>query len=71
MRVIARASEKKNWNLLKAFNLSERKSMVKRVAIIKTIVNKGSGDSSGSGEVKNVMDTTEVTNVVMAVLERE
>ena len=34
-------------NLLKAFNLCERKSMVKRVTVIKTIVNKGSGDSHG------------------------
>ena len=36
-------------NLLKAFNLRERKSVVKRNTIIKTRVNKGSGDSSGSG----------------------
>ena len=29
-------------------------------------MNKRSGDSSGSAKVKSVMDTTEVTNVVMA-----
>ena len=55
-----------HFNLLKAFNLCERKSMVKRVTVIKTIVNEGSGDSSGSGTVKSVTDTTEVTTVVMA-----
>ena len=45
----------------KLFNLREWKSMVKRVAIIKTKVNKGSGDSSGGGKVKSMTDTTEVT----------
>ena len=40
--------------------------MVKRVTIIKIKVNKGSGDSSSSGKVKNEIDTMEVTNVVMA-----
>ena len=40
--------------------------MLKRVTVIKTRVNKGSGDSSGGGKVKNVTDTTEVTYVVMA-----
>ena len=39
-------------NLLKAFNLHERKSVGKRVTIIKMKVNEGSGDSSGSGKVK-------------------
>ena len=39
-------------NLLKAFNLCERKSMVKRAAIVKTRVDKGSGDSGGSGKVE-------------------
>ena len=37
------------FNLLKAFNLRERKSVVKKVTIIKTRVNEGSGDGSGSG----------------------
>ena len=41
--------------------------MVKRITIIKTRVNEGSGDSSGGGKVKSVKDATEVTNVVMAV----
>ena len=52
-------------NLLKAFNLCERKSVVKKITIIQTRVNKGSGDSSGGGKVKIVTDTTEVANVVM------
>ena len=34
--------------------------------MIKTRVNKGSGDSSGVGKVKSLTDTTEVTYVVMA-----
>ena len=50
-------------NLLMAFNLCERKSVVKIVTILKTRVDEGSG---GSGKVKSVTDTTEVTNVVMA-----
>ena len=54
------------FNLLKGFNLRERKSVVKRVTIIKTRVNEGSGDSNGSGKVKSVTDMTDVTNVVMA-----
>ena len=54
------------FNLLKAFNLRETKSVVKRVTIIKTIVNKGSDDSSGNVKVKNVPDTTEVMNMVIA-----
>ena len=54
------------FNLLKGFKLRERKSVLKRVTIIKTRVNEGSDDSSGSGKVKCVMDTMEVTNVVMA-----
>ena len=37
--------------------------MVQRVTIIKTRVNEGSGDSSGSGKVDSVTDTTEVTNI--------
>ena len=53
--------------LLKAFNLCERKSMVKKVAIVKTREDKGSGDNNDSGKVKNVTDATQVTNVVMAV----
>ena len=40
--------------------------MVKRVTIVKTTVEEGSGDSGGSGKVKSVMDAMEVTNVVMA-----
>ena len=59
------------FNLLKAFNLYERKYMVKIITIVKTRVDEGSGDSGGSGKVKNVM---EVTNLVMTgtkVLERE
>ena len=39
------------FNLLKAFNLCERKSIVKRVTVIKTRVNKRSGESRGSGKV--------------------
>ena len=54
------------FNLLKAFNLCERKSVVKRITIVKTTVNEGSGDSGGSSKVKSVTDATEVTNVVMA-----
>ena len=54
------------FNLLKVFNLLKRKSAVKRVTIIKTRVNEGSGNSSGSGKIKSVMDATEVTNVKMA-----
>ena len=53
-------------NFLKSFNLCESKSVVKRVTIVKTRVNEGCGDSSGSGKVKSVTYMTEVTNVVMA-----
>ena len=53
-------------DLLKTFNLRWRMSVVKSVAIIKTSVTKGSGDSSGGGKVKRETDTMEVTNVVMA-----
>ena len=53
-------------NLLKAFNLCERKFVVKKITIIQTRVNKASGDNSGGGKVKIVTDTTEVANVVMA-----
>ena len=53
------------FNLLKAFNLRKRKFVVESVTTIKTRVYEGSGDSSGSDKVKSVMNTTEVTNVVM------
>ena len=53
------------FNLLKTFNLFERKSVVKRNTIVKTRVDEGNGDSVGSGKVKSVTDA-EVTNVVMA-----
>ena len=53
------------FNLLKAFNLRERRFVVKRVTIIKTRVKEGSCDNSGSGKVKSVIDTTEITNVAM------
>ena len=46
-------------NLLKAFDWRERKCVVKRVTIIKMRMNKGNGDSSGSGKVKSVTHTTE------------
>ena len=59
------------FNLLKAFNLCERKSVVKRVTIAKTRVDEGSGDSGSSGKVTSVTDAMEVTNVVMQVLKRE
>ena len=36
-------------NLLKAFNLFEKKTVAKRVTIVKTRVDKGNGDSGGSG----------------------
>ena len=49
------------FNLLMVLNLRERKSVVKRVTILKTRVYEESGDSSGSGIVKSVTDTTEVT----------
>ena len=52
-------------NLLKAFNLCERKFMIKRVTVIKTREYEGSDDSSSSGKVKSMTDTTEVTNMVM------
>ena len=52
-------------NLLKAFNLFERKSVVKRVTIVKMRIDEGIGDSGGSGEVKSVTDAMEVMNVVM------
>ena len=48
-------------NLLKVFNLCEKKSVVKKVAIVKTKVDEESGDSGGSGKVKSVTDATEVT----------
>ena len=54
------------FNLLKAFNLRGRQSVVKRVTIIKSRVYEGSGDSSGNGKVKSVTDTTEIVNMVMA-----
>ena len=40
--------------------------MVKRVTVIKTRVNNGSGDSSGGGKIEIVTDTMEVTYVIMA-----
>ena len=55
-----------HFNLLKTFNLRERKFVVKRITIIKTKINEGSGDSISSGKVKSVTVATEVTNVVMA-----
>ena len=54
------------FNLLKAFNLRERTFVVKTVTITKTRVYEGSGDSSGSGKIKIVTDTMEVTNMAMA-----
>ena len=45
------------FNLLKAYNLLERKSVVERITAIKTTVNEGSGDSSGSDKVKSVTNT--------------
>ena len=53
-------------NLLKAFNLYERKSVIKRITIVKTRVDQGSGDSDSSGKVKSGTDATEATNVVIA-----
>ena len=53
-------------NLLQAFNLHERKSMVKTVTIIKTTMNKERSDSSSYGKVKSVTNTMEITNVVLA-----
>ena len=53
-------------NLLKAFNVCERKSVVKRVAIVKTRVDEGNGDSGCSGKVTSVTNAMDVTNVVMA-----
>ena len=50
------------FNFLKAFNLCERKSMVKRVTIVKVRVNEGSSDSCGRGKVKSVTDATECGN---------
>ena len=38
------------FNLLQAFNLRERKSVLKRITIIKTRVNEKSVDSNGSGK---------------------
>ena len=54
------------FNLLNAFSLRERKSVVKIVTTIETRVNEKGGDSGGSCKVKDVTDATEVTNVVMA-----
>ena len=52
-------------NLMKVLYLHERKSLVKRVIVCKTRMNEESGNSSKSGKVNSVTDTTEVTNVVM------
>ena len=65
MRVTAQASVF-CFFLLKAFNLRDRKFMVKRVTLVKTRVDEESGDSSGSGKVKSVTDAMEVMIVVMA-----
>ena len=54
------------FNLLKAFNLFEKKSVVKRITIVKKRVDEGNDDSGGSDKVKSVTDATAVTNVVMA-----
>ena len=54
------------FNLLNAFNLRERKSVLKRVTVINTRVYDGSGDSSGSRRVKSKTDTTDVSNMLMA-----
>ena len=54
------------FNLLKAFNLCERKSVVKRITIVKTRVNGEVGDSGGSRKAKSMTDVTEIRNVVMA-----
>ena len=54
------------FNLLKAFNLCERKSVVKKITIVTTRVDEGSGDSGGNGKNKSATDAPEVTNVVMA-----
>ena len=40
--------------------------MIKRVTIIKTRVYEGSGNNSGSGNVKSMTDTTEVTNMIVS-----
>ena len=53
-------------HLLKAFNLCERKSVVKRVTIVKTRVDEESGDSGSSDKVESVTAATEITNVAMA-----
>ena len=53
-------------NLLKGFNLCERKSVVKRVTIVKTRVDEGSGDSDSSGKINSGTDAKKLTNVVMA-----
>ena len=45
-------------NLLKAFDLCDRKSVLKRVTRVKTRVDEGSGDNGGSGKVKSVTDAT-------------
>ena len=70
-RGASESAGKCSLNLLKAFNLCERKSVVKRVAIVKTSVNEISSDSGGSGEVKSLTDAMEVTNVVVARVERK
>ena len=54
-------------NLLKACNLCERKSFVKKITIVKARMDEArSSDSGGSGEVKSVTDPTVVKNVGMA-----
>ena len=66
VRIASDSAGKCILNLLKAFNLYERKSVVKKVTIVKARVDEGSGNSGGSGEIKNVTDAMEVMNVVMA-----
>ena len=45
--------------------------MLKRVAIVKTRVDEGSGDSGGSGKAKSVTNATDVTKVVIAGARKE
>ena len=45
------------FEFFEGFDLREWNSVVRRVAIVKTRVNKESGDSIGGGKVKSVIDT--------------
>ena len=49
-----------HFQFLEGVDLHERKSVIKKVTIIKTRVYEESGDSSGSGKVKSRTYTTEV-----------